>query len=181
VSITSPTSGATYTATTSPLTLGGTAADTVSVASVTWTNDRGGGGTATGTTSWTASGIALQAGTNLLTVTARDVGGNTATATLTVMYSPSDTVPGLMAAYAFNEGSGTLVQDVSGNGRHGTVNGATWVTGKWGTDLNFGAYSQYGSLPTSISTGGQFTIALWIKRTDWESSQHHISQRSGPT
>src|SRR5262249_22558490 len=64
VAITSPTTGATYTATTSPITLGGTASDTVGVTQVTWANNRGGSGTATGTTSWTASGIGLQAGTN---------------------------------------------------------------------------------------------------------------------
>src|SRR5438552_14912013 len=42
------------------MTLGGTASDNVGVTQVTWTNSRGGNGTATGTTSWTASGIGLQ-------------------------------------------------------------------------------------------------------------------------
>jgi len=84
VRITSPTSNPTYTTSSSPLTLGGTASDTVGVTQVTWVNNRGGGGTATGTTSWTASGIVLQSGSNVLTVTARDAAGNTATATLTV-------------------------------------------------------------------------------------------------
>ena len=46
---------------------------------VTWANDRGGSGTATGTTAWSVSGIALQSGANVLTVTARDAAGNTAT------------------------------------------------------------------------------------------------------
>ena len=90
VAITSPTTSGTYTATASPLTLGGTAADNVGVTQVTWTNSRGGSGTATGTTAWTASGIALQTGTNVLTVTARDAAGKTATATLTVTF---DTTP----------------------------------------------------------------------------------------
>ena len=50
-------------------------------------NSRGGSGTATGTTSWTASGIRLKPGTNVLTVTARDAAGNIATRTLTVTLS----------------------------------------------------------------------------------------------
>ena len=87
VAITSPTSSATYTTSTSPLTLGGTASDNVGVTQVTWANSQGGNGTATGTTSWTASGIVLGAGTNVLTVAARDAAGNTATATLTVTLS----------------------------------------------------------------------------------------------
>ena len=54
-------------------------------------NDRGGSGTATGTTSWSVSGIALLSGSNVLTVTARDAAGNTSTDTLTVTYTPPDT------------------------------------------------------------------------------------------
>lgn len=84
VAITTPTSTPTHTATTTPFTLGGTAADNVGVAQVTWANSRGGSGTASGTTTWTASGIALQPGANVLTVTARDAAGNTGTASITV-------------------------------------------------------------------------------------------------
>jgi hypothetical protein len=84
VTITTPTSNPTYTASSSSLTLGGTAADTVGVTQVMWANSLGGNGTATGTTTWTASGITLQSGTNVLTVMARDAAGNTATDTVTV-------------------------------------------------------------------------------------------------
>src|SRR5439155_1056504 len=83
VAITSPTSTSTYSTTSSPLTLGGTAADNVGVTQVTWVNSAGGRGTATGTTSWTAS-VPIQLGTNVLTVTAQDAAGNTGTASLTV-------------------------------------------------------------------------------------------------
>jgi Big-like domain-containing protein len=76
ITITAPTSGSTFSTNTSPLTLGGTASDNVGVTQVTWRNDRGGSGTATGTTSWSASGIALQSGNNVLTVTARDAAGH---------------------------------------------------------------------------------------------------------
>src|SRR5207247_7559964 len=92
VAITAPTSNPTFSTSTTPLTLGGTASDNVGVTQVTWTNNRGGGsGTAVGTTSWTASGIVLQPGANGLTVTATDAAANTATDTLTVTLS--DTTP----------------------------------------------------------------------------------------
>ena len=84
ITITSPTSNPTFTTSSSLLTLGGTASDNVGVTQVTWANSRGGSGTATGTTSWTTSGIVLQTGSNVLTVTARDAAGNIATATSTV-------------------------------------------------------------------------------------------------
>src|SRR5439155_24301889 len=83
VTISAPTSGPTFTTSTSSLTLAGTASDNVGVTQVTWMNSLGGNGTATGTTSWTA-GVALQTGANVLTVQAWDAAGNTATATLTV-------------------------------------------------------------------------------------------------
>src|SRR5213593_3111302 len=88
VTITAPTSSPTFTTNTSPLTIGGSASDNVGVTQVTWSNSRGGSGTATGTTSWSAGGITLQSGTNVLSVTARDAAGNTRTDTLTVTYDP---------------------------------------------------------------------------------------------
>jgi Bacterial Ig domain/Bacterial Ig-like domain len=84
VTITSPTSNGTYTTTRTSLTLGGTASDNIGVTQVRWANSRGGSGTASGTTSWTTSGISLQTGTNVLTVTARDAAGNTLTDTVTI-------------------------------------------------------------------------------------------------
>jgi hypothetical protein len=60
----------------------------VGVTQVTWSNNRGGSGTAIGTASWSAS-VALQSGSNVLTVTARDAAGNTSTDTLTVTYTPA--------------------------------------------------------------------------------------------
>jgi hypothetical protein len=90
VTIASPTTAATYTTTAPSVTLQGTASDNVGVTQITWSNSRGGSGVASGTTGWTASAIALQAGSNTLAVTARDAAGNAATATLIVTLS--DTV-----------------------------------------------------------------------------------------
>ena len=76
VEITSPASN-TVTTTNSSISISGTATDTVGIVSVTWSNDRGGSGTAwsgsaTGTVNWTASNIPLQSGQNIITVTATD-------------------------------------------------------------------------------------------------------------
>lgn len=90
VTIDSPTAAATFTTTSDTIALGGTADDNVGVTGVSWANSRGGSGPASGTTAWTASGIALQPGQNVLAVTARDAAGNAATDSLTVTY---DTPP----------------------------------------------------------------------------------------
>jgi YD repeat-containing protein len=84
VAIEAPTTGDAYTTDASTLNLSGTAADDTAVESVTWSDDRGGSGTAVGTTNWMVSDISLQPGVNVLTVTATDSAGKTATTTLTV-------------------------------------------------------------------------------------------------
>jgi hypothetical protein len=102
VTITTPTVSPTYSTNSGPLTLGGTAGDNVGVTQVTWTNDRGGSETASGTTNWTVNGIPLQPGTNVLTVTAHDDAGNWATDTLTVVLDQTPPNDGSLTAIAGN-------------------------------------------------------------------------------
>jgi uncharacterized repeat protein (TIGR02543 family) len=86
IQITSPTASPFYTNATGSLNLAGSASDNSSVTRVTWSNDRGGAGDATGTTNWSVTGILLQPGTNILTATAFDQAGNNSHATLAVIY-----------------------------------------------------------------------------------------------
>jgi hypothetical protein len=108
IRITLPTSNPNYSTTNALLTISGTATDNVAVVSVTWGNDRGGSGTATGTTSWTASGILLQNGVNVITVTARDVGNNAATDNLAVTYSAYSSLVMII------NGNGTITPNLNG-------------------------------------------------------------------
>ena len=86
VKITAPTSTPEYATTNQSLSIAGSASG-ISLVSVAWSNDRGGNGTCTGTTSWSANGIALQEGENVITVTAADAAGNVATTALTVTFT----------------------------------------------------------------------------------------------
>jgi hypothetical protein len=123
IAITSPTSSPTYLTTISPLAIGGTASDNIGVTQVTWINDRGGSGTASGTTAWTISNIPLQPGANIITVTAYDAAGNAGTDTLTVTYAPGDTInptiaitaPTAATTYATNSTPITLAGTASDN------------------------------------------------------------------
>jgi Big-like domain-containing protein len=156
VTITTPTATPTYSTGTSSLTLGGTASDTVGVTQVTWANSRSGSGTATGTTSWTAGGIVLQSGANVLTVTARDAAGNTATDTVTVTYAdttvPTVTITTPTATPTYSTGTSSLtlggtasdtvgvtqVTWANSRGSSGTATGTTsWTVG--GIILQVGA------------------------------------------
>lgn len=95
IAISSPVaSGGTYNIGTATMSVSGTASDNVGVTMIIWDNNRGGGGTANGTTSWSASGIALQSGSNVITVHAYDAAGNTKTTSIIVNYSVTDpTIP----------------------------------------------------------------------------------------
>ena len=84
VSITGPDSYETSAAT---VDISGTAGSIVGIVQVTWTNDRGESGRATGTTSWTAR-VPLAMGPNDITVTALDAAGNIATDVLSVKRRP---------------------------------------------------------------------------------------------
>jgi hypothetical protein len=84
ITITTPTSSPTFSTGNATIALGGNASDTNGVAQVTWTNNRGGSGTASGTTAWTAPGIGLLPGQTVFTVRAHDAAGNSGTDTLTV-------------------------------------------------------------------------------------------------
>ncbi len=72
------------TASSSPLTISGTASDNVGVASISWNNAEAlQSGTVPGGNSWNIN-MPLVSGTNTITITAHDAGGNSASATLVV-------------------------------------------------------------------------------------------------
>ena len=95
VTITAPTSAATYETDTTPLTtLAGTCTDDVEVNNSTWSNDQGGSGAASGQGTWLVASIPLQVGPNVITVTCYDTSNNTHQDSITVTYTPVAPPPG---------------------------------------------------------------------------------------
>ncbi len=92
VQIGSPTIDSVLTVASAAVTLGGSASDNVGVTQVSWSNNRGGSGAAGGTTTWSAVGIPLQVGLNVITITARDAAGNESTDTINVTFTPPDVI-----------------------------------------------------------------------------------------
>lgn len=77
-------------------------------------------------------------------------------------------INGLVAAYNFDEGSGTSLTDRSGTGNTGTITGPTWdVNGKFGKALSFDGVNDYVNIADSNSldfTTGM-TLEAWVKPT----------------
>jgi len=73
-----------------------------------------------------------------------------------------------VAYWRFDEVSGTIANDSSGNGNTGTVFGAQWVDGKQGKALRFDGLNDYVSIRDSSSldiSGNQISIEFWMKPT----------------
>ena len=82
------------------------------------------------------------------------------------------TTTGLVGHWKFDEGSGLIAVDSSGNKNTGTLSGATkpiYVAGKIGpTALSFDGSSGYvdvGNKSSLIMNSNSFTVAYWLKST----------------
>lgn len=157
ISITSPTTSPSFTNGTATLNVSGTAADNVAVTLVTWANDRGGIGTATGTNIWSIPGIPLKYGVNNLSVTAYDAAGNNTTATLAVTFAPGSGGTSITTNNVFSDNfSGNVINSSVwswwGNTviqSNGTMEVETTVTDQPGVLTN---------APFAISSTGLITI-----------------------
>ncbi len=182
VTITSPTSASAYTSSTATLSLGGTAADDVSVSRVTWTNSRGGSGTATGTTTWSAAGIALQSGTNVLTVTAQDATGHSSTDTLSVTWAPpSLQLTALTANKTAPQPSGTTITfTATASGGNAPYQYKWWLFdgSSWSIAQNWSTTSTFAWTPASANSG--YKVGVWVRSADHtaDSSDNNSSNSS---
>ena len=174
VSISAPAAGATVTGTTN---VSATASDNVAVAGVQFFLD----GAALGAedtsapfgVSWNTTGTAN--GTHSLTARARDAAGNAATSSA-VAVQVSNTAPppppppsgGLVAAYAFDEGTGSILTDRSGAGNHGNVSGAAWTAaGRYNGALSFDGIDDLVTIAdsSSLDLTSALTIEAWVYPT----------------
>ena len=136
----------------------------------------------TGTTDWTKKENIFTPGVNTSKVSLRIVTGQgTGLAYFDdVFLGENLETPTTIAHWNFNEGTGILVSDASGNGNSGTVNDCSWVTGIKGTAISLNGSSSFIDFGTGPSLSGQvdFTISLWVKTTSGNS--HVLLQQRGP-
>lgn len=74
------------------------------------------------------------------------------------------TFSGLYGHWLLNEGSGTQATDTSGNGRHGTLNGAAWDSGLFGPALRLNGGGEHVDLNAGLLTPS-WTAAFWVLRS----------------
>ncbi|MEM4484211.1 MAG: CCXG family PEP-CTERM protein, partial [Candidatus Methanomethylicia archaeon] len=99
-------------------------------------------------------------------ITIRENSGNTLTDYQILVTNPIYNESGLISSWHFNEGSGTIAFDSSGNNNNGNlVNDPTWADGKFGRALNFDGTNDYVISSTGISPPSTFTVNVWIYYT----------------
>ena len=81
-------------------------------------------------------------------------------------FAHAATPPGLVAAYSFDERTGTTVADASGHGNKGTISKANWTsTAKHGSALTFNGSNSVVTIQPSASlalTTGT-TFEAWVR------------------
>jgi flagellin-like protein len=73
--------------------------------------------------------------------------------------------PSLVGYWKFDEGSGNIAYDSSGNGYNGIlVNGPTWTSGKYGGALKFNGVNNFVTMGNVLNMGANqpFTISVWV-------------------
>ena len=108
-----------------------------------------------------------------------NLGGYSTPAEATTTDAPP-TPPGLVGAWAFDEGAGTTTADASGRGNPGTLTGATWTTlGRYGNALSFNGSNSVVRVADSASLDltTAMTLSAWIRPTVSQSGWRTIMQR----
>ena len=84
--------------------------------------------------------------------------------------------PGLVAAYAFDEATGSTLSDASGNGNTGTISGATWTSGRYSYGLAFNGSSARVNVQDapSLDLTSAMTLEAWVKPTTVTSSWRDV-------
>ena len=115
--------------------------------------------------SWNTASAAN--GSHTVTARARDASGKTTTSGPIVLLVSNTLPSGLVAAYGFNEGSGTSAPDASGRGHTGTISGATWEpAGKYGSALSFNGLNAMVTVADTVALDlTTMTLEAWVKPT----------------
>ena len=95
------------------------------------------------------------------------------------MNKPIAPAGGLVAAYAFDAGAGSMATDSSGQGNTGAIRGATWTKGRHGRALSFDGAGAVVSVPPSASLDltEAMTLSGWIRPSAPQDGWRTIVQR----
>ena len=105
------------------------------------------------------------------------------TINLESLSSPANPSTGLVAAYSFEEGSGSTTADVSGQGNPGVISGASWsARGKFGNALYFNGANSWVTIndSPSLDLTNSMTLEAWVYPTSAMSGWRAVINKEQP-
>lgn len=83
--------------------------------------------------------------------------------------------------WLFDEGSGSVAKDSSGNSNDGKINGASWVNGKFGKALKFDGSSNNVEVPNvpNLNPKKAMSMGCWVYITGNKSQHRDIISKDG--
>jgi hypothetical protein len=139
--------------------------DPLVITSVAATSTGGGTIAASGDEAWTYTPAAGFSGADSFTYTVSDGRGGSAVGTVNVSVGAPST--GLVLALGFNEASGNVASDASGQGNTGTVREATVVPGRFGNGRSFDGVNDWVTVndSASLDLSTAMTLEAWVRPT----------------
>jgi hypothetical protein len=92
--------------------------------------------------------------------------------------------PGLVAAYALSEGTGSQTADATGNGGTGTISGAVWsAAGRYGSALTFDGTNDWVTVADApgLDLSGALTLEAWVRPNGGPSWRTIVLKENGST
>jgi hypothetical protein len=86
-----------------------------------------------------------------------------------------------VAAYSFDADEGTTLEDVTGGGHEGTIEGPEWTKGKYGSALHFDGYKDMVAIPDSneLDLTDEFTLEAWVRPDEANPGSAVITKERG--
>lgn len=133
INISSPSNTGIYNTAGNLITISGNASDDIGISNIVWSSNTGGGGIANNAsgdwTSWAIQNIALQEGSNAITLVATDSTGQTSIDAITITYTPASNDDQLC-------GNNLLVGETSNLSSEGSMRSTVWKAFRWQATSN---------------------------------------------
>jgi hypothetical protein len=89
--------------------------------------------------------------------------------------APMSLATGLLGHWTFDEGSGAVAADHSGNGRNGTLTGGTWIAdGRFAGALRL-ASGESVSVPGFPNPSASWTVSAWVRIAAADAAQGYVT------
>jgi len=93
----------------------------------------------------------------------------------------ADLTDGLVGYWNFNEGTGSVAHDSSGNGNDGTINGATWTHRNFRGSFEFDGIDDYVQFSSPVLEYSPYSVCAWVYVVSLPTESAYLLTNGGQT